>query len=1503
MRKNTFLWSLLMVVALIAMPLRAVAQTTDDGVAAGTTTTLAGWLFNADNNAAPADNQVAAHTGNGLLTFSATAGYTLKADAYPSNSLLLDAPGNSLLVLADCADAANHDNYAQYAFSTRRYKDVKLAFTFASDTNTNWFIAYSTDTCKTWTIVGEYKTDKAWFQAYTPDSVLLAKAGDKDSVVVRVINGVNGNGYSPFGTRIQALSFTGTKMAADEVFVEPEEPEVEPEEPETDTPTEEPEQPADDEEVAAGTTRTLAGWLFTTENNTLTEKTVAAHTGSGLLSFYGTKGYELNADDYPSFEGTGGSLAFKTTNNGSLVLADFADAANHDNYAQYVFSTAEYQDIKLAFTYACNAGSNHFIVYSTDSCKTWSPAAEVVTDQAWWQPYSADTVLLTGATNKDSVYVRILNGKNGEGHVTYDTRIKKVDFIGTKIATSGDFSIVWPFDEGKDAHVATRSDKLLFAYDMHATGSNVPYLDKATTNSINFTRFQPIANSKSPTEDDKITFTFKPQVGVTFTPTTVSLDGCRYGTSGGNLDIYLVCGDQRVNLVTGANPARNNETSSYTFDVTGITNTSEELTLEIYLYNLANNKQVGLANIKIAGTFEGIPASVPEYTFAIAQNIAEAGSIKQAPIGNKFNENTQIILEAVENFGYDFVNWTDAEGNVVAETPAYTHTLTADVELTANFKAVNTYALNLTVENSNDYYIQLSDEGTFVNGKRMYEEGAEISLTAWQNVVYTFLNWEDGTTETTRTIKMTADTDVTATFSNAPFICGWDFWNAGGANRMGDIFNESTNAGMLSLRTLDGTTKGALDRSALSNNPTYEGRYAWVNWGTIAQRYYYEVTISSKTYYNIRVLSKMLCSFNGYSIQFLQYSTDGENFTTADTIKITDAKKWIESEIKLPEAAENQEKLWIRWYPDYTSSLVGTLGDQDGTSICDIFILADQVLEDDFDAPLLRSTIPANEAGNASATGSIVLNFNEIVKAGEGNVTLNGEALTDVTYSGSSVLYRYHNLDYNTSYTVNVPAGALVDRSGNAFAGTSFSFTTMDRKQPEARIYDAVVAADGSGDYLNVVDAIAAAPAGRTAPWLIFIKEGYYKGHIEIPATKPYIYLIGQDKDKVTVTDDRLCGGDNAYHVSQGASVVINSANFYAENISFENEYGVQQNAGPQALAMYTNNDRAVFYNCKLRSYQDTYLTSTASDAHRHYLKDCFIEGAVDFIYGGGDVYFDECTINIVRPSGGYIVAPSHGPSTKWGYVFDHNVITAPTNPASATDIWLGRPWHNACKTVFLYTRAEVTIPAAGWYETMGTIPAIFADYKTTDAEGNLLDLSHRIDTYYYTSNGEKIYGKAKNYLTDEEAATYTYANVLTGSDYWNPRELMEAVDAPVVTYNAEKRLSWAAVPYAMCYVVSQNGKVVGFTAECTYTPASFAEGDEFTVQAANEYGSLGAASAPATYSESTAIDSVEVAATVVSTEIYTLSGMRVAEPVQGVNIVRMHMSDGSIVTTKVIVK
>ncbi|MDY5656640.1 MAG: pectinesterase family protein, partial [Prevotella sp.] len=322
----------------------------------------------------------------------------------------------------------------------------------------------------------------------------------------------------------------------------------------------------------------------------------------------------------------------------------------------------------------------------------------------------------------------------------------------------------------------------------------------------------------------------------------------------------------------------------------------------------------------------------------------------------------------------------------------------------------------------------------------------------------------------------------------------------------------------------------------------------------------------------------------------------------------------------------------------------------------------------------------------------------------------------------------------------------------------------------------------------------------------------------------------------------------------------------------------------PQALALNTQADRVALNRVALLSYQDTWITTSTSN-NRHYIKNSVIEGAVDFIYNSGNVYLDGDTIEINRPSGGYIVAPSHAADVKWGYVFMNNIIR-PRQGVKVSDIWLGRPWHNSPKTVFINTQTFVNIPAAGWYDHMGGLPVLWADNNTVDANGNPVDLSQRRDTYWKEENGEKVYGKAKNYLTAEEAAQYTVKNVMGGDDNWQPDLLCEACEAPVVNAQGSK-LSWSSVPYAICYVVTRNGEVAGFTTETTFD--GYTADDRWQVQAVNEYGGLSPKAAP---DVNTGI-SQKAGGPALPTAVYRLDGSRQAAPQSGLNIVRM--SDGKV--------
>ena len=1059
------------------------------------------------------------------------------------------------------------------------------------------------------------------------------------------------------------------------------------------------------------------------------------------------------------------------------------------------------------------------------------------------------------------------------------------------------FTATWEMKTSPAVTTATVSKDGLFSVAELSWGDKLEEKGVRTDAGISRLMFQPTESASSRTEANALVFTLKPKKALTFTPKTLSFNASKVGTNGGCFDVVVVSGEQETVLAENIVPQLAKTSpyvSNHTFELSGIPSTDDIFYVKIYIRNVAVNKQYAFSDVTVTGDVAGEIEAVPTYTMSVRLGMDNAGKVAASPAGSEFDEGTTITVSATENFGYHFKGWTDEQGREVSTMNPYTFDISANTTLIASYDKVETYALNLNLEGgANDNLVQLQPEGYVVDGVHWYETGTDVKLTACNNRILTFTAWEDNSTEMERTVRMDGEKNITANFSCVDYIVGWDlYYDQPGKDRAADYKADSENAGMLSLRKADGTTAGWLTRGI--GNGLENGKYAARIWKYLSEEWYWEISFSSKGYQNLVISSCIGDDYNTYSVNNVEYSIDGGTTFTKIGEFNPPSRGWDgPKEFALPADANDQERVHIRWMPDRSSEKVGVASDYDGTSIAEVFVLADAgALADEY--ATLVSSNPTEGATGITRNGSIILNFDKKIKAGTGSAPLNGETLVPII-SGKSAIFKYSGLDYNTKYTFVMPENVLTSRSGNAVGKMEITFTTMERQQPEARLYDAVVAQDGSGDYVTLQAAIDNAPEGRGTPYLIFVKNGRYKEHIDIPALKTFLHIIGQDRDKTVIYDDRLCGGDNAYSVDPGATVVVKAADTFFENITLENSYGHEEQAGPQALALNTQADRIALNNVALLSYQDTWITAS-SQKNRHYIKNSLIEGAVDFIYNGGDVYLDGDTLEINRTSGGYIVAPRHTADTKWGYVFMNNIIRPGKdfktgNTLNVTDVWLGRPWHDSPKTVFINTQTFVPIPAKGWYNTMGGLPELWADYNTVDADGNPLDLSQRESYYYYIdrSTGNKVEKfNVKNFLTDEEAAQYTLKNVMGGEDNWQPNLMCEPCDKPVVKSDG-KKLVWEPVPYAICYVVTKDGIVVGFTTETSFD--GYAEGETWQVQAVNEYGGL---SAKADVNSSTTdISESSMSAKPGIDAVYSISGTRMSAPRQTVNIVRTN--DGNV--------
>ncbi|NCD70989.1 pectinesterase family protein [Mucilaginibacter agri] len=291
-----------------------------------------------------------------------------------------------------------------------------------------------------------------------------------------------------------------------------------------------------------------------------------------------------------------------------------------------------------------------------------------------------------------------------------------------------------------------------------------------------------------------------------------------------------------------------------------------------------------------------------------------------------------------------------------------------------------------------------------------------------------------------------------------------------------------------------------------------------------------------------------------------------------------------------------------------------------------------------------------------------------------------------------------------------------------------------------------VVAADGSGDYKTVQQAINAVPDSSQQLTVIYIKKGVYKEKVILPATKLNVKMIGQDKNATILTyDDYHARKDSTgkeIGTSGSASVYIYGAGFSAENLTIQNTAGID--AG-QAVALWVAGDKAVFKNCCFLGFQDTLYTF--GPGSRQVYIGCYIEGTVDFIFGAATAWFQDCDIFCKKK--GYVTAASTPDSVKYGYVFKNCRIAG---NAPDQSFYLGRPWRPFAKVAYINCELGRQIIATGWDhwgKESNKTTAYYAEYKNT---GPGFKPAERVTWSHQ--------------LTDQEAAEYTIIKVLNG---WNP--------------------------------------------------------------------------------------------------------------------------------------
>lgn len=239
----------------------------------------------------------------------------------------------------------------------------------------------------------------------------------------------------------------------------------------------------------------------------------------------------------------------------------------------------------------------------------------------------------------------------------------------------------------------------------------------------------------------------------------------------------------------------------------------------------------------------------------------------------------------------------------------------------------------------------------------------------------------------------------------------------------------------------------------------------------------------------------------------------------------------------------------------------------------------------------------------------------------------------------------------------------------------------------------------------------------------IYVKSGIYREKVSL--VHDNITLIGESPENTILEN-----ADYGYYMAPGAAeklgtfnsftLFVDGDNFCMKNLSVKNSAGYGEKIG-QGIALYLDSDNAHIEDCALVGRQDTLFTAPLPEhtieprgfkgpkenaprkIQKQYYKNCYIEGDVDFVFGGATAYFDSCEIKSLKRDGvkegqpqGYVTAPSTPESVKVGYVFDNCRFTS---DCPANSVYLGRPWRDYARVTIKNSYLGAHIIKEGWHD------------------------------------------------------------------------------------------------------------------------------------------------------------------------------------------------------------
>ena len=262
-----------------------------------------------------------------------------------------------------------------------------------------------------------------------------------------------------------------------------------------------------------------------------------------------------------------------------------------------------------------------------------------------------------------------------------------------------------------------------------------------------------------------------------------------------------------------------------------------------------------------------------------------------------------------------------------------------------------------------------------------------------------------------------------------------------------------------------------------------------------------------------------------------------------------------------------------------------------------------------------------------------------------------------------------------------------------------------------------------------------AVPAGNPSRVVISVKPGTYRELVKVPSNKPHVTIQGSggSRNDTVIVYNNASGtpkpdGSGTYGTGGSATVAVEADDFQARNLTISNDFDekAHQNISQQAVALRTAADKVFLDGVIVSGDQDTLLVDTAAKDRlgRVYMRNSYVVGNVDFIFGRATAVIDRSVITLKKrwdgTSAGYVTAPSTV-ANRNGILIANSTVNGDVSSAS---FHLGRPWHAGGdasldpQTTVRNTSLSAAVKSTPWTDMSGFSwkDDRFAEYENTGA-------------------------------------------------------------------------------------------------------------------------------------------------------------------------------------------